>query len=116
MTALTPVIVDNCDRTIMAPMPQENPVTTGCGTFWICRPRRSSENVIMKMEATIQTFAAPPGPCSCTACAMKGTVALAVPPINTGFRPRRAVMGALTMDVTSPKTAGSPIMVAIARP
>ena len=60
MTARTPVIVDNCDNTIMAPMPQEKPVTTGCGTFWIWRPRRSSEKAIMKMEATMQTLAAPP--------------------------------------------------------
>ena len=33
---------------------------------------------------------------------MNGTVALAVPPINTGFRPKSAVMGAVRMDVNSP--------------
>ena len=57
----------------------------------------------MKIEATMQTFAAPPKPCSWTACAMNGTVALAVPPIRTGFLPRRAVMGELTIDVTKPE-------------
>ena len=35
MVVFTPVMVASCERTIMAPMPQENPVTTGWGTFWM---------------------------------------------------------------------------------
>ncbi len=41
---------------------------------------------------------------------MKGTVALAVPPISTGLRPSNAVMGAVTMEVTRPSTGGNPII------
>ena len=70
----------------------------------------------MKTEATIDTFAAPPMPWLFTASAMKGTVALAVPPISTGLRPRIAVIGAVSSDVKSPSTGGSPISDAIARP
>ena len=51
-----------------------------------------------------------------TAMAMKGTVALAVPPISTGLRPSMAVIGALTMDVTRPRTGGNPIREAMAKP
>ena len=51
-----------------------------------------------------------------TASAMNGTVALAVPPINTGLRPSAAIMGAVRMDVKTPNTGGSPISDAMARP
>ena len=47
---------------------------------------------------------------------MKGTVALAVPPINTGLRPSSAVTGAVRMLVKIPRTGGSPISEAIASP
>ena len=47
---------------------------------------------------------------------MKGTVALAVPPIRTGLRPSNAMTGAVTMDVKTPRTGGSPISDAIASP
>src|SRR5450432_3120370 len=72
--------------------------------------------MVMKTEATRQTLAAPPRPCCATAWDMNGTVALAVPPINAGLRPSRAVIGAVMMDVTSPSTGGRPIMPAMARP
>jgi hypothetical protein len=109
-------MVASWESTIMAPMPHEKPVTTGCGTFWIWRPRRMRPKAIMKTDATMHTFAAPPRPCNWTACAMNGTVALAVPPISTGLRPNTAVIGALTMEVTSPRTGGKPIMEARANP
>ena len=48
----------------------------------------------MKTEAARQTLAAPPTPWR-TAAAMNGTVALAVPPIKTGFRPSNDVIGAV---------------------
>ena len=70
----------------------------------------------MITDATIETFAAPPTPWLCTASAMNGTVALAVPPISTGLRPSSAIMGAVRMDVKTPNTGGSPISDAIARP
>ena len=47
---------------------------------------------------------------------MKGTVALAVPPIRTGLRPSSAMIGAVRIDVKTPRTGGSPIREAIARP
>jgi hypothetical protein len=47
---------------------------------------------------------------------MKGTVALAVPPIRTGLRPNRAITGAVRMDVKTPKTGGKPISEAMASP
>ena len=47
---------------------------------------------------------------------MKGTVALAVPPIRTGLRPKNAVIGAVMIDVTRPSDGGSPIIPAIAKP
>jgi hypothetical protein len=112
----TPVIVLNCEITIMAPMPHEKPATTACGTFERCRPNRSTQNIIMNTEATIVTFAAPPMPCSLTASAMNGTVALAVPPMRTGFLPSRAVAGAVTIEVNKPSTGGNPISEAIAKP
>ena len=100
----------------MAPIPQENPVTTACGTRVICRPRRITQNAIMITDATIETLAAPPIPCVRTAIAMNGTVALAVPPIRTGLRPSSAMIGAVRIDVNTPSTGGSPISDAIARP
>jgi hypothetical protein len=47
---------------------------------------------------------------------MKGTVALAVPPIKTGLRPSKAMTGAVKMDVNTPRTGGKPISDAIASP
>ena len=89
----TPRMMSNCETSIMPPIPQENPVTTACGTRAICRPRRITQNPIMITDATIETFAAPPTPWFCTASAMNGTVALAVPPISTGLRPSSAMIG-----------------------
>ena len=100
----------------MPPIPQENPVTTACGTRVMCLPRRITQNPIMITDATIETFAAPPTPWFCTASAMNGTVALAVPPISTGLRPSAAMMGAVRIDVNTPNTGGRPISDAIARP
>ncbi len=37
---------------------------------------------------------------------MKGTVALAVPPMSTGFLPRTAVIGAVRIDVNRPSAGG----------
>jgi hypothetical protein len=96
----------------MAPIPAEKPATTVVGTLDAYLPRRMTQNAIMRTEATIDTFAAPPIPCDFTAAAMKGTVALAVPPISTGFRPRIAVIGAVQMDVTTPSIGGKPISAA----
>ena len=73
----------------MPPMPQENPVTTACGTRAICLPRRITQNPIMITEATIETLAAPPTPWFRTASAMKGTVALAVPADQHGIAPQQ---------------------------
>src|SRR4051812_27891190 len=70
----------------------------------------------MNTDAAMQTFAAPPTPWRSTALAIKGTVALAVPPMRTGFRPKRAVMGAVVTEVTRPRTGGRPIKLAIANP
>ena len=70
----------------------------------------------MKTAAARQTLAAPPIPCARTAAAMNGTVALAVPPIKTGLRPRMAVMGAVNSEVKRPMAGGKPINRAIARP
>src|SRR5690349_16594690 len=44
---------------------------------------------------------------------MKGTVALAVPPIRTGLRPSRAVIGAVRIEVTTPRMGGRPISAAL---
>ena len=109
-------MISSCDEIIMAPMPQEKPVTTACGTRVIWRPSRNTQKPIMITEATIETFAAPPMPWVRTASAMKGTVALAVPPMRTGLRPRRAITGAVTIDVKTPSTGGSPINDAMASP
>ncbi len=100
----------------MPPMPQEKPETTACGTRVIWRPRRITQKPIMITEATMETFAAPPIPWLRTAAAMNGTVALAVPPISTGLRPSRAMTGAVRIDVKIPRTGGSPISDAKAKP
>ena len=70
----------------------------------------------MKTDAARQTLAAPPEPWVATAEAMNGTVALAVPPIKTGLRPRSDVTGAVRMDVKRPSSGGSPISFARANP
>jgi len=70
----------------------------------------------MSTDATMETLAAPPRPCPRTAAAMKGTVALAVPPISSGLRPNIAVMGAVSTEVKIPSTGGKPINAAIERP
>ena len=70
----------------------------------------------MKTDAARQTLAAPPTPWARTAAAMKGTVALAVPPINTGYGPSIDVMGAVRIDVNRPSSGGRPISRASARP
>ncbi len=70
----------------------------------------------MKTDAARQTLAAPPMPWARTAAAMNGTVALAVPPINTGLRPRSDVTGAVRIDVNRPSSGGRPISRASARP
>ena len=88
--------------TIIAPTPHEKPETTACGTLATYRPRRSTEKIIRKTDAARQTLAAPATPSRRTAPAMNGTVALAVPPISTGFRPSSAVIGAVRIDVNSP--------------
>ncbi len=108
--------VRTCSVTIMAPTPHENPETTACGTLTTYRPSRSTQKIIMKTEAARQTLAAPPIPWARTAAAMKGTVALAVPPIKTGLRPRADVMGAVTIDVNRPSSGGRPMRRASARP
>ena len=101
---------------MMPPIPAENPATTDAGTLLTKRPSRKTQNAIMMTEATMETLAAPPMPCDRTALAMKGTVALAVPPIKTGFRPSSAVMGAVRIEVITPKIGGNPIKAAIERP
>ena len=70
----------------------------------------------MKTEAARQTLAAPPTPCARTAAAMNGTVALAVPPIRTGLRPKSDVIGAVTIEVNRPSSGGRPMSRARARP
>src|SRR5579863_96778 len=70
----------------------------------------------MNTDATMHTFAAPPIPCCLTAVEMNGTVALAVPPIRTGFLPRNAVTGAVITEVRTPSTGGRPIRAAMERP
>jgi hypothetical protein len=47
---------------------------------------------------------------------MKGTVALAVPPISTGLRPIRLMMGAVRIEVKIPSTGGRPMAEARAKP
>ncbi len=73
------------------------------------------QNGVNDLDAAMQILAAPPTPWERTACAMKGTVALAVPPISNGFRPSNAVRGAVATEVTSPGTGGNPVRLAIAR-
>lgn len=85
-------------------MPQEKPVTTACGTLVMYRPRRMTQNPIMITEATMETLAALPIPWCLTASAMKGTVALAVPPMSTGLRPSNAITGAVRIEVETPST------------
>ncbi len=68
----TPNSTWSWETTMIPPMPQENPETTAWGTFDTWRPRRRTQNTIMKMDATIQTLAAPPIPCCLTAEKMKG--------------------------------------------
>ena len=70
----------------------------------------------MKTDAARQTLAAPPRPWARTAAAMNGTVALAVPPIKTGLRPKTDVMGAVRIDVKRPSSGGRPISRASASP
>ena len=101
---------------MIPPIPAENPATTEAGTLLTKRPSRKTQNAIIKTDATIETLAAPPIPWARTAFAIKGTVALAVPPIRTGFRPNSAVMGAVRIEVTTPKIGGNPIKAAIERP
>ena len=112
----TPIMMSICETSIMAPIPHENPVTTACGTREMCLPSRITQNPIMITLATSETFAAPPTPWPRTAIAMNGTVALAVPPISTGFLPKAAMMGAVRIDVNTPSTGGRPISDAIANP
>src|SRR5271154_4134081 len=47
---------------------------------------------------------------------MNGTGTDETPPIITGFRPSRAVMGAVRIDVKTPRIGGRPINAAIANP
>ena len=47
---------------------------------------------------------------------MNGTVALAVPPIKTGLRPKSDVTGAVRIDVKRPSSGGRPISRARASP
>ena len=70
----------------------------------------------MMMAAEMQTFAAPAMPCCATAAAMKGTVTLDIPPIRTGLRPKSTQIGDAITDVTTPRSTGSPINDASARP
>lgn len=51
----------------MAPIPQENPVTTAWGTFRMYWPSRRKQKQSMNTEATRHTCAAPPIPCTATA-------------------------------------------------
>ena len=46
-----PRITSSCETSIMAPIPQENPDTTACGTRVMCRPSRMTQNPIMMTEA-----------------------------------------------------------------
>ena len=83
----------------MAPMPQEKPETTGAGVLAMWRPSLRLEKHIMKMDATIETLAAPPRPWRSKAAAIKGTVTLDTPPMRTGLRPMTARTGAVRIDV-----------------
>jgi hypothetical protein len=47
---------------------------------------------------------------------MNGTVALPVPPMSIGLRPKIAVTGEVRIEVKIPSTGGNPMRVAIARP
>src|SRR5437588_12724409 len=89
----------SCEMTISPPIPQENPASTAWGTFETYRPNRSTQKIRRKTDAKTQIFAAPLIPPTRTAPRMNGTVALEVPPIRTGFLPRRAQMGADRSDV-----------------
>ena len=109
--APTPNITFSCEISMMPPIPAEKPATTEGWNLLTYRPSRKTQNAIINTEATIETFAAPPIPCDSHCIAMKGTVALAVPPIRTGFRPSSAVMGAVRIDVTTPRIGGKPIRV-----
>jgi hypothetical protein len=40
---------------------------------------------------------------------MNGTVALAVPPMSTGFLPSTAVTGAVRIEVNNPSAGGKPM-------
>ena len=113
---VTPKMTSNCEISIIPPMPHEKPVTTACGTRPICRPNRSAANSIMMRDAMMHSVAASPTPPRRAAKAMKGTVALAVPPIRTGFRPKSAITGAVRIEVNTPSTGGRPISEAMARP
>jgi hypothetical protein len=101
---------------MMPPIPAEKPATTEGWTHEANLPSRKTQNAIISTDATMVTFAAPPIPCDLTAAAMKGTVALAVPPISTGLRPNNAVTGAVKMEVATPRMGGKPIRVAIESP
>ena len=111
-----PRITSSCEISIMAPMPQENPETTACGTLCAYLPRCRAQKTSMKMLAAMEILAAPPMPCCRTAMATKGTVALAVPPMRRGLRPRSAVTGPVRIEVKIPRTGGNPIRDAIANP
>ena len=112
----TPNMMSSCETNIMPPMPQENPVTTACGTLAICRPRRTRPKPIRITDATMESRAAPPIPWLRTAKAMNGTVALAVPPISTWVRPIKEITGAVRMEVKIPSTGGNPMADARASP
>lgn len=47
---------------MMAPTPAENPATTEEGTFDAYLPSLMTQNAIIRTEATMDTFAAPPIP------------------------------------------------------
>src|SRR5271169_2295647 len=64
----------------------------------------------------MQSFAEALIPPALTAPRMKGTVALEVPPISTGFRPSSAQMGAARREVYRPRIGGRPIREAMASP
>ena len=114
--ALTPKMTFSCEITMMPPIPAEKPATTDGWTHETYLPSRNTQNAIISTEATMVTFAAPPIPCDLTAFAMNGTVALAVPPIRTGFLPSIAVIGAVKIEVATPRIGGNPIRVAIESP
>ena len=80
------------------------------------RPRRTRPKPIRITDAIMESRAAPPIPWLRTANAMKGTVALAVPPISTGLRPIRQITGAVRIEVKIPSTGGNPMAEASASP